>query len=376
VIGSGREGRQDAASGVTRRALLAGVAGAAATGAVAAPATAAAPLRDHAARAGITYGAAIAAEAFDDPACRALYTKEAGSVTTDLDLKFWSLRPDRATFKFGPADAIVDWASANGLAVRGHTLIWEESNPDWLKHLSAAEIERVFDEHIERVVSRYAGRIGTWDVVNEPFWPGHGAPGGYRTGPWYDALGPSYIPRALKRVRAIDPHVKICINEAHCTLENDWGQGIRPCLARLVTQLRHDGVPLDAVGQQGHIQPTLPYDNANYAAFLHELAANGVDLHITEFDVNDVGFPDDIAERDRRVAEFAAAFLDAVLAVPAVNTLVTWELQDHCSFYVHDVLDKNPGALRTPRVLPIDDLGRRKPLWHAMAKSFDDRARA
>ena len=363
---------------LTRREMMAGLATAAALGGPALGATrtvaSAAPLRDHAARAGLVYGAAIAVEDWSDPNCRPVYEAEVRSITTDLELKFGELRPARDVFNFAGADTLIGWARAKNILVRGHTLVWNEANPDWLNRCSAREVERIFDEHIERVASRYAGRIHTWDVVNEPCWPEHGHPGGLRQGPWYNALGADYIPRALKRVRAIDPHAKLCINEAHCELAEGWGAEIRPCLLRLVTDLRHRGVPLDAVGLQGHLNPQKPYDDGLYVAFLHGLAATGVDLHITEFDVNDIGFPDDIPTRDRLVAERAKAYLDATLAVPAVKMVTTWELQDNYSFYVHDVLDRDPGASRLPRPLPFDAMGRRKPLWHAMAAAFDGRA--
>ena len=331
-------------------------------------------LNAHAKRAGMTFGSAIAGEGFGEPEARALYEAEVGLITTDIELKFAALRPSRDVFRFGPADAIVDWARAKRLMVRGHTLIWNEWNGDWINRCSAAEIARIFDEHIERTVSHFAGRIAIWDVINEPFWPDHGEPGGYRKGPWYDALGPGYIRRALERVRAIDPHVKLCINEAHCPLENSWGKGIRPCLSRLITELRHDGVPLDIVGLQAHVQPQWPHDHANFAAFLRELAGKAVDLHITEFDVNDVSFPDSVDERDLMVADFATDFLDAILPVPALKMLITWELADRLSFYEHDFIDKHPGAVRLPRVLPFDDVNQRKPLWTAIAAAFDKRA--
>ena len=363
---------------LSRRALMAGVAAAAGlhgpTRAGAEPAPAMSALRDHAARAGMIYGAAVTVGDFGDPNCRPNYETEARLVTTDLEMKFAFLRPAPGVFTFDNADRLVDWARGAKLFVRGHTLIWNESNPDWLKRMSAREVERVFDEHIERVASRYAGRIHTWDVVNEPCWPDHGSPGGLRQGPWYNALGADYIPRALKRVRAIDPHAKLCINEAYCEVATGYGARIRPCLLRLITDLKQKGVPLDAVGMQAHLRPDMPYDGGRYGAFLHELAETGVDLHVTEFDVYDGTFPDDIATRDRFVAEYAAAFLNTALAVPAVKMVVTWELRDHDSFYVHDALARDPGASRLPRPLPLDALGHRKPLWHAMAAAFDRRA--
>lgn len=363
---------------LTRRAMMSGLAST-----VAHPLTAAAReaalewtvgLKDHAARAGIIYGASIANDNWQLPECRALYGHEARIITTDLSLKFAILRPSRDQFNFGSADDIVSWALANGKLVRGHTLIWNEYNGDWVNRCSAHEVERIFDEHIERVVSRYAGRIQTWDVINEPFWPDHGEPGGYRRGPWYNALGPGYIARALRRVHAIDPGVKLCINEAHCDYENSWGKAIRPALARLIGDLRQAGVPLDSVGVQCHLRPAWPHDYDSFAAYIGQLAGNGVDLHISEFDIDDTGFPDATGQRDGMLADYAAAFLKRVLAVPAVTMLINWELIDKDSFYVHAALEKNPHARRLPRPLPFDNTMQRKPLWSAMAAAFDARA--
>ena len=330
-------------------------------------------LKDYAGRAGLIFGSAIALENFPLPEARALYARETRMVTTDLALKFAILRPSPDVFNFAPADALVAWARDAGLLVRGHTLIWNENNGDWIKHRSAREIERIFDEHIERVVGRYAGRIHTWDVVNEPFWPDHGAPGGYRRGPWFDALGPGYVARALKRVRSIDPAAKLCVNEAHIDSDNAWGRSMRAPFARLVRDLQQEGVPFDVAGLQCHLQPAWPHDYPRFADYLSGLGGGKIDLHVTEFDVNDASFPDAIVERDRLVAEHAAGFLANVIPVPALKAFVTWELADKWSSIWHAVADADPTAKRLPRPLPFDSELKRKPLWYALARSFDAR---
>lgn len=62
--------------------------------------------------------------------------------------------------------------------MRGHCLIWNEWVPAWVKNMSVPERKAFFDEYIEDVVGRYEGKLQSWDIVNEPFWPGHKAPGG------------------------------------------------------------------------------------------------------------------------------------------------------------------------------------------------------
>ena len=251
----------------SRRRFVAGLAAAALAAparAAAAPASMGPTLAEAARKAGLLFGASIGPEAFADPAYADLYRREADVLVTDVALKFDWLRPTPERFEFGPADAVFDAARANGKQVRGHTLIWNDNQPDWLKRLSGAEIERVFDAHIETVASRYAGRLHSWDVVNEPFWPMHGKPGGWRDGPWFSAMGPAYVERAFRRVRAVDKTAKLTLNEAQCDNDHDWGRSIRPPLRDLVDRLLDAGAPLDAIGLQSHLQPQWP---SNYPEF-------------------------------------------------------------------------------------------------------------
>lgn len=357
-------------------ALLAGAGlGATLPGAFAAGVRPAAPLPPAppgslgklAAEAGILFGASIGS---DLPAgYAALYAGEVGIATTDTALKFDALRPDAATYRFGPADRILGFATEHGIKLRGHTLIWNENTPEWLRKSSSREIEHAFEAHLETVAGHYAGRLHSWDVVNEPFWPDHGRPGGYRDGPWFAAMGPSYVPRAFRRVHAVDNSARLCLNEAHCEIAGGWGEGIRPRLLALVDDLLDAGAPLHAVGLQGHLQPQWGYDDAAFQAFLEQLAKRGIDIYITELDVNDKAFPDDPAARDAAVAERYAAFLQHVLAVPQVKVVETWQLADSFSWY----RDTPGGEARRPRPLPFDAALRPKAARDAMARVFKAR---
>jgi endo-1,4-beta-xylanase len=347
---------------ISRRALLAaGVAVAAPNLAHAAPLPG--DLGAAAAASGLLFGASIGQEALDDPAYAELYRRQTRILTTDVALKFDWLRPAPDRFAFTDADAVVGFATVNGKPLRGHTLIWNDRAPDWLKRLSGREVERVFDAHIDRVVERYAGRLYGWDVVNEPFWPIDGKPGGWRDGPWYAAMGPSYVERAFRRVRAIDKTARLALNEAQCDNDHEWGRSIRPLLKALVDRLLDAGAPLDAVGLQSHLKPQWPSDYPAFAGYVADFAQRGLDVSITEFDVDDSALPDDVGQRDRAVAAVGARFLDAVLAVPQVDMVVAWQLSDRYSWY-REILP------RAPRPLPFDRDLRLKPLGAAMAAAF------
>jgi endo-1,4-beta-xylanase len=354
-----------------RRAVLGGLAAAGL-----APATAAAAgggLADAAARAGILYGASIARDIDEDAAYRQLYRDETRQITTDYALKFDALRPDDGNIRFAHADRLQAFAEDNGLAFRGHTLIWNENAPAWLKSRSLDDIARVFDQHIEAVASRYAGKVTIWDVVNEPFWPDHGKPGGYRDGPWLQALGKGYVAAAFRRVAAIDPKAKLALNEAHTEHGDRWAATIRPALLRQIDELLDAGVPLHAVGLQGHLDSRLPADDRRFADFLREIAKRKVEIHITELDVNDRQYPDPVAERDRLVAARCYGFLKEVLAVPEVKVVTSWQLSDRYSWYADPEIVRKLMGGRKARPLPFDERMRRKPAWSAIKRAFDER---
>ena len=321
------------------------------------------PLGEIAAAAGILFGASIG---HDIPADYAeLYVREARILTTDRALKFDFLRPGPDRFNFEPADGILAFADVHKIPLRGHTLVWNENPPAWLKSLSGRELEKVFDAHIEKVASRYAGRLHSWDVVNEPFWPQHGTAGGYRDGPWFSAMGAAYVPRAFKRVHAIDKDVRLCLNEAHCELDNDWGRGIRPRLLGLIDSLLDQGIPLKAVGLQGHLVPEWGSNADMFHGYLVEVAKRGVDIYITELDISDMTFPTDPAARDAAVAAGYADFLRKVLTVPNVKVVETWQLADKYSWYRDREIMARP--------LPFDDSLRPKKARDAIAEAFRQR---
>ena len=260
--------------------------------------------------------------------------------------------------------------AAPASSVRGHTLAWNDWPPAWLKTLSQAETERVFDATLERVVPHFAGRIASWDVVNEPFWLGKDRPGTFRPGPWYDSMGIDYIFRAFRRTAALDPFAKLVLNEAWTESDDPVGRAVRHSLLNLVDRIQDKGLRLDAVGLQGHLLPQLPHDFSAFVDFLHQLAERRIAIVISEFDVDDESFSGDIRTRDAAVADYAARFLHATLAVPAVSAVVTWGLSDRYTWWNDPATMVAHGATRLARPLPYDDMLARKPLWHAMADAF------
>lgn len=355
-------------------AILAGASLAMQRTALAAPQTQS--LGAIAAKNGVTFGAACGPVIDKDLAYRQLYTTQTKIITTDVALKMGQIAGQPGPKRFDAADRLLQFCESNRIPMRGHCLIWNEWVPQWIKSMSISERQAFFDRHIDEVVGRYVGKLQSWDIVNEPFWPGHKAPGGYRVGPWYEAFGTDYVRRAYERAGAVDKKTKFVLNEAQTERDDDVGRAVREGLLRLVDELQHAGVRLDVVGLQGHLQPRYPHDPSRFSDFLHALAERKVEIYITEFDIRDDTFPDDVAARDAAIAETGEKFLNTVLQVPAVTTVIAWELSDNYSFYTDAAKKKNPLAERLPRPLPFDSDMQKKPLWYAMARAFENRKRS
>lgn len=323
-------------------------------------------------QAGLLFGSAFDREILTDADDRRLIAREAHIVTTENSLKFDWLRPNGPKADFTIADQLVDFAARNRLKLRGTALIWNDNPPPWLYRLSSIEMRKIFDQHIEETLSRYSGRIHSWDIVNEPFYPPQGLTGGYRKGPWYTAFGDTYIDRAFRRAAAADPKTRLTLNEAFCEQDDALGRSVRANLLALVERLKTDGVPLHAIGLQGHLKPALPFDDHAFVEFLSKLASFGVDLFITELDIDDSAMPDDVAERDRLIARRYRDFLTSVLTVPAVKAVITWQLSDRYSWYA-DLAARKAPAGRAPRPLPFDRDFKAKAAADAIALAFAGR---
>jgi endo-1,4-beta-xylanase len=327
----------------------------------------------------LLFGSAFDREIFTDAAYRDLIKTNCRIGAIENSFKLDWLRRNGPAADFTVTDRLVKFANDEHIALRGTGLIWNDWPPDWLKSLSSNEIGTMLDRHVSETIARYAGRMHSWDVVNEPFYPPHQRVTGYRKGPWLDALGPAYIARAFRVAAAADPKAKLVLNEAFCEQDDDLGRSIRPRLLTLVSELKHAGIKLDAVGFQAHLKPHLPFDDQAFAAYLERVAALGVDIYITEFDVDDSSLPDDIAIRDRMVAERCEKFLKATLAVPRVKALMCWHLSDRYSWYktadwYGEAVIKFGGTARRPVRTHLTDTALKPKLaWDAVARAIETR---
>jgi endo-1,4-beta-xylanase len=265
--------------------LLLCAAGALATAVAAAPAAAAeaASLKGVAPK-GLRIGVAINQAQSDghDERALALVTRQFNQISPENLLKWEKVHPEPDRYDFEPADRYVELGVRHGMFVVGHVLLWHQQTPAWVqageggKPLDRATALARLKTHIDRVVGRYKGRIGGWDVVNEAL----DEDGTLRKTFWLEAIGEDYIAKAFEYAHAADPAAELYYNDY-----NLWKPAKRDAAVRLVARLRAAGLRVDAIGEQGHWgidDPPLAAIDAALAA----IRASGVAALVTELDMD------------------------------------------------------------------------------------------
>jgi endo-1,4-beta-xylanase len=197
-------------------------------------------------------------------------------------LKWESVQPEQGRWAFEAPDRYVEFGERNGMFIVGHALVWHNQTPGWVfanpdgTPVSRDTLMERLRTHIFTVVGRYRGRIGGWDVVNEAL----NEDGTLRQSPWLRILGPGYIAQAFRWAHEADPQAELYYNDY--SLENPQK---RAGAVRLVRDLLAEGIPVTAVGMQGHMKmdwPTLAAEDSTISAF----AALGVKVAVTELDID------------------------------------------------------------------------------------------
>ncbi|WP_327351596.1 endo-1,4-beta-xylanase [Streptomyces sp. NBC_01304] len=231
-----------------------------------------------AAQSGRYFGTAIASGRLGDSAYTTIAGREFNSVTAENEMKIDATEPQRGQFNFTAGDRVYNWAVQNGKKVRGHTLAWHSQQPGWMQSLGGSDLRQAMIGHINGVMAHYKGKIAQWDVVNEAFADGSS---GARRDSNLQRTGNDWIEVAFRTARAADPAAKLCYNDYN--IEN-WSWAKTQAVYAMVRDFKQRGVPIDCVGFQSHFNNDSPY-NSNFRTTLQSFAALGVDVAITELDI-------------------------------------------------------------------------------------------
>jgi len=295
----------------------------------------AATLRQAAEARHITIGAAAASRYLTEAEYSAILGSEFSQLQAENEMKFGPIHPrpdtDPNPYDFKGADALVAFAQSHNMVVRGHTLVWHNQVPDWVKKggYSAPQLADILHGHIKTVMARYASKVYAWDVVNEAF----NDDGTMRDTIWYDqpgigaGTGTKYLEQALRWAHETDPGAKLFYNDYDAEELNKKSDAIYA----MAKDFKARGVPLDGIGFQAHVG--LYFDDpaklASFARNMKRFAKLGLELHITELDVR---LNDSSPASLTAQAKLYGKITTLCVLQPACKLLQTWGFTDRHSW--------------------------------------------
>lgn len=318
-------------------------------------------LKDAASCSGRLIGTALAAPYLSEEAY-ANTALEFNYVTPENEMKWEHTEPTRDQFSFDGGDQIVDFASQNGMKVKGHTLVWYNQLPSWVTAITDPDdLRAAMLNHITTEVQHFKGKVVAWDVVNEAWDPND--PTVLRDTVFSELLGPSFIDDAFTAAHAADPDAKLYYNDYGAD-----GLGTKSdSIYAMVADMKARGIPIDGVGLQMHwrsadAEPSV----SDVAANIQRFGALGIDVVVSEMDFdlcNGGTFEDQTAKFHDVVA--------ACLSQPSCKAVTVWGITDKYSWL--NYFDTSCVNGDTPRPLLFDDDYQKKPAYTGVLNALAGR---
>jgi endo-1,4-beta-xylanase len=298
-------------------------------------------LRAQAAEVGLRIGTAIIPFDLDHPDYSQTAADQFSSVTPGNEMKWQVVEPTRGTFDWSGGDRLVQFAKAHGQLVRGHTLVWHNQLPNWLTQgvangtISNDELRGLLHQHITDEATHFKGRIWQWDVANEFFanaWDPHPLADGINGDDfWVQHLGEGIVADAFRWARAADRHALLFYNDFNIAGEDGTNAKSDAAFA-WVKQMRADGVPIDGVGDQGHLDTQFGFPT-KMQQDLQRFADLGLKVAVTEADVRTFVNDATTQQPTNSLAVFAHAhyydqMLKACLPVRSCISFTVWGFGD------------------------------------------------
>jgi endo-1,4-beta-xylanase len=216
-------------------------------------------------------------------------------ITPENAGKWGSVEGTRDSYSWGGADNAYNYAKQRGIPFKWHNLIWGQQQPSWISSLDSAAQAEEIEEWIRLVGERYP-EMDLVDVVNEPL-PGHNPPDG-RNGRanYMRALGGNgqtgydWVIKCFELARQYcAPTAKLLINDYNIINDNN----ATTQYLTIINLLKARNL-IDGIGVQGHSFEVVGPSVNTLKANLDRLAATGLPIYISEFDINE---PNDSTQR-------------------------------------------------------------------------------
>ena len=212
-----------------------------------------------------------------DPKSATIVNSEFNTITPENSLKWMFIQPKPNKFNFKAADKYVEMGLKNNMYIVGHALVWHAQLADFMQNIdNSAEARKHVDNHINRLVSRYKGKIDAWDVVNEAF----EEDGSLRASVFYNNMGENYIEEVFRITEKADPDADLIYNDY-----NLYKPEKRAAVLKMVKNFKSNGTKINGVGVQAHWDLKSP-SLEEIEQIILDIHAEGVSVSFTELDIS------------------------------------------------------------------------------------------
>ena len=212
-----------------------------------------------------------------DPKSATIVNSEFNTITPENSLKWMFIQPKPNKFNFKAADKYVEMGLKNNMYIVGHALVWHAQLADFMQNIdNSAEARKHVDNHINRLVSRYKGKIDAWDVVNEAF----EEDGSLRASVFYKNMGENYIEEVFRITDKADPDADLIYNDY-----NLYKPEKRAAVLKMVKNFKSNGTKINGVGVQAHWDLKSP-SLEEIEQIILDIHAEGVSVSFTELDIS------------------------------------------------------------------------------------------
>jgi len=261
---------------------------------------------------------------------------------TLADPEKYNLQP---VMKYDRARKYLEFAKENGIALRGHTLVWHNQTPIWFfkegfqddfeapwasRETMLARMEWYIKNVLTFVQNEYPGVIYAWDVVNEAI-EERDEEGWRKRSPWYQTVGEDFVLYAFRFARKYAaPEVKLFYNDY-----NTFMPFKRETIMNYIVKPLMEEKLIDGIGMQTHlVMEHIDRALVDYEKTLECFGATGLEIHSTELDIHNA---DPSEEGMKKLAEaykkLFAIYVNAKKEGKAKITCVTfWGMKDDVSW--------------------------------------------
>ena len=309
-------------------------------------------------------GVAVSPSRLTQPEYATVVAREFNSLTAENMMKPQYIWSGEKNYDFSRADSVISFAQAHDMQVHGHTLVWHNMQPNWLKEsiesYDSATLENLLKEYIQTVVKHYQGKVVSWDVVNEAIDP-EGK--GMRKSVYQQKLGNDYVARCHQYAREADPEALLFYNDYDVVSKPEK---LKAILA-MVDDFQARDIPIDGIGMQMHVGLDLSLDHFRHA--LNEITSRGLKIHLSEVDIrvnaggNSSELTDSLAQAQQ---EKLKAIVQEFNSLPSESkfAITFWGLRDNESW-----LTRHTGFQQWP--LLFDRNFNKKPMYRGFLDGLE-----